>query len=308
MEVCEDNPNFQIDFITPASVFGYSLWQNDGDAYLCVLMRYGAERMEVDLFNGQNITTGVVDYVYDTSSNPWQDKIVRVSFGFRTTLENRCHYQGQVWAFKIHNECRDYASEPKYPFTVPDPTDPRNGPKVNGLEYNTGLSRIDQLVVPDKLYRVAQISVWKDRDRLSGLEFRFEVPSWYSGHAPVTLALGSTRLSNNFTIIDNGSFSKQWFYEFSTDPGGDGGLSKINFDYRLVVNITNGTSHNWGYLKTNLVGFKVTHGPSRDGTLQSIRSLQLLRDETSCEQAYMNYFDSLTLIQYEIGGELSAFN
>ena len=59
------------------------------------------------------------------------------------------------------------------------------------------------MLVPYKLYRVAQISAWRDRYRLSGLEVRFEVLDWYTGHPPITLTLGSTRLASNFTVVDN---------------------------------------------------------------------------------------------------------
>ena len=84
--------------------------------------------------------------------------------------------------------------------------------------------------------------------------------------------LGSTRLASNFTIVKSSGL-KAWKYEISTDPGADGGLSKINFDDALTLNVTNGTNHNYGKLGSSLVGFEVTLGASRDGTIENIRNL-----------------------------------
>ena len=87
IEVCENSPNFQLDFATPATAMSYQFPTSDGDQYLCALIHYGEKRLEVDF---DHSTNGVLNYVYDPDSNEWQNEVIRVSFGTKFALQDKC--------------------------------------------------------------------------------------------------------------------------------------------------------------------------------------------------------------------------
>lgn len=68
IEVCESSPNFQIDFATPANVFGFQHPTVDGEPYFCALMHYGEKRLEIDFDHN---SSGTISYVYDPDNTEW---------------------------------------------------------------------------------------------------------------------------------------------------------------------------------------------------------------------------------------------
>ena len=76
------------------------------------MIHYGAYREQIDFAHGD---TGIVSYEFNDVA--WRYSNVRVSFGTRTDDYEYCRLQGQFWAFKIYDDCRDYDSESKAPLS-----------------------------------------------------------------------------------------------------------------------------------------------------------------------------------------------
>ena len=59
-------------------------------------------------------------------------------------------------------------------------------------------------------------------------------------------------------------------------------------------------------LATRLIGFKTTTGLSRSGLVKNIRSLEVLRDTTNCEEATWNSANTFEKLSYKYGSEIPA--
>ena len=68
----------------------------------------------------------------------------------------------------------------------------------SGVEYNADLSESQYLVVPYKLYRLTEMTIWGDLWVISGLQFKYEAVSEIEGYAPILLTAGSTRSASRY--------------------------------------------------------------------------------------------------------------
>ena len=102
----------------------------------------------------------------------------------------------------ISNECRNYASEAQNPFSTLDATDPQSVYfSTVGREYNSGISAKQVYAVPHRFYRLTEVTFWADYWMISGIQLKFEVPSNFTGHAPITYMYGSTRLASRYVSL-----------------------------------------------------------------------------------------------------------
>ena len=130
-----------------------------------------------------------------------------------------------------------------------------------------------------KLYKLSQIAVWRDYWRFSGVQLKFEVPSYFTGYPPIIKTIGSTRLASLYTVLDNQYHQLLSPYALSFDSEGDGGLGKINLGHGMSVKSDNHTnSTTWGWFRENFIGLRADLGASRDGTIQNMRNFRLLVD------------------------------
>ena len=96
-----------------------------------------------------------------------------------------------------------------------------------GVIYNADLSENISLIVPDKLYRFTEITMWRDLWEISGFELKFEVPANYEGYAPIYLMIGTTRDASRWgnTIRDVSKIIT--YYYMRTYTSSFGGLQHL---------------------------------------------------------------------------------
>ena len=80
--LCKDtDPNFQLDFATPAQFFGFTFPTSSPDPLFCAVMHHGNQRIPLAFAHGES---GILQYAYDPDNEDWQASPIRVSFGTKT--------------------------------------------------------------------------------------------------------------------------------------------------------------------------------------------------------------------------------
>ena len=288
------------------------------------MIHYGSNQFQIDF---EHDSDGLVDYDYDPGDySAWYNQqsspySIRVSFGTRTDDYPHCHLQGQFWSFKVYNECRVYDEESKSPYSQLDPTVAVSGDRLYGTSYNADLEVESSQIVPSKLYRLSELTVWKDYWEFSGFQLKFEAPDDYTGYPPIIYTYGSTRFA---VFMDTKTIDKSkiiTYYELKTTHWHNG-LRLISFQSRTEfslgsleeVEILATYPSSYGYsekkvsVNSNLIGVEATLGPSKYGTIQNIRHLNLVFDSNSCETARFTWSSPpTTLIELEIGGDVTPY-
>ena len=80
---------------------------------------------------------------------------------------------------------------------------------VHEAAVNMSHPQIDQSLlqdvesmIPHKYYKISHVFIWSGIQEISGLLFRFDMPSEFTGYPPVYLQFGSTGRSSKFSVVD----------------------------------------------------------------------------------------------------------
>ena len=174
------------------------------------------------------------------------------------------------------------------------------------------MSESQYLVIPDKFYRLTEITIWGDLWIISGLQFKYETVSEVTGYAPLLLTAGSTRYASRYQVLTThagtSSYIRDYVIKMNNSTDSDGGLSYIKF--LTPTEFSGGTPNlEWKartksdintqtvtYNRNNLIGLDLVVGASRDGTVQTIREINFVFDYQNCEEAYIESADYTSFI------------
>ena len=164
---------------------------------------------------------------------------------------------------------------------------------------------------------------------MSGFEVTFSPVDGVQGYEDITHMFGSTGLmeyTEPFLLRDFSAYDEIMNLKFFVDliDEGDNGIigwcaSDDSEDFLIDVNCVAAELpvdpiNNCGGLcdsttkdlATRVIGFKTTTGLSRSGLVKNIRSLEVLRDTTNCEEATWNTANTFETLSYEYGSKIPS--